>query len=137
MKLSELSMDAMLTVRHRDDGNISVMSKEDFLNSAYFLDYPVEPFPKITLAQKSVVRFDLYSVLEMLGEDETYEDWLSNVWYDLKRSQIDLDTFDAEMTRIMEANPTYWEGEPIEVDIEICTEGEPKNHDVSRYRKYR
>lgn len=96
MKLSELSMDAMLTVRHRDDGNISVMSKEDFLNSAYF-----------------------------------------NVWYDLKRSQIDLDTFDAEMTRIMEANPTYWEGEPIEVDIEICTEGEPKNHDVSRYRKYR
>lgn len=81
MKLSELSMDAMLTVGHRDDGNIAVMSKEDFLNSAYFLDYPVEPF--------------------------------------------------------MEANPTYWEGEPIEVDIEICTEGEPKNHDVSRYRKYR
>jgi hypothetical protein len=83
-KLSELDMDTMLTVQHQSDGDFSIMTKRDYLDSAEYLDFPVEPLTAVTVAEKTIANFDLYSMLEWIGEDECYEDWAEDVWNTLK-----------------------------------------------------
>jgi hypothetical protein len=116
-KLSELSLETMLTVKHQFDGEMDIMSKKGYLNSAYFLDYPAEPFTTVTVADKTVVRFDIDGIIERLSEDETYEDWEEDVWYDIEHSNIDIKAIEKAFNDIFENNPTYWEGEVVEIDI--------------------
>lgn len=115
-KLSELNNDTMLTVQHRHNGDFSVMSKEDFLDSSYFLDYPVEPFPVVTVAETTVPRVDLESFIEYIGEDETYEGWAEDVCQSILSDPITQD-FLTKLNHIISLHPVYWEGEPVEVDI--------------------
>jgi len=116
IKLSQLPDDTMLTVSHRYDGEIELMDKADFLQSAYFLDYPVEPFPSVTLAVKQVQTFDLYDVIERIGEDDTYEDWDLDVYNDL-RNAPETEAFLNLIHTVFERHPTFWEGKPIEIDM--------------------
>ena len=114
-KLSELPIDTMLTVSTGE----TIMTKEYFLDSAEFLDYPRELFPDVTIAEKTFVTFDLPAIIERLGEDETYEDWETDVWNDIGRSMKKkiIDEAVDELNRIFKNNPTYWEGEPVEIDM--------------------
>lgn len=116
VKLSELASDTLLCVSHRYDAEISLMSKEEFLDSAYSLDYPTDPFPSVTLAMKEIKSFDLWDTIERIGEDDTYEGWDLDVWVDLK----DLPETVAFMQRVkevFEGRPIYWEGKPVEIDM--------------------
>lgn len=116
-KLSELSMDTYITVESNSSGDAEVMTKADFLESSYFLDYPVEKFPKITVAEKTCVKFDLFDAVEHLGFDETHERWLEDVCYDITKSDIDVKLLESKMNEIFKNNPTYWDGEPVDIDM--------------------
>lgn len=50
IKLSELPDDTMLVVESSYNGDLEVMTKSEFLDSAYYLDYSTEPSPSVTLA---------------------------------------------------------------------------------------
>lgn len=115
-KLSELSNDTLLTVKQRLGGDFSVMSKKGFLDSYYFLDYQTEPFPNITIAEPFYAKFDLYNWLVYVGEDHCYEGWVEDV---CERLAIEPETkaFIDRVDQIFRAYPTYYEGEPVEVDI--------------------
>lgn len=117
IKLSELGMDTMLTVQHQNDGDMDVMTKQDYLDSAYFLDYPVEPFTAVTVAAKSIVKFNLYDTLHHAGEDEMYEDWYDDVVNALEAFGPEIDTLTTKINKVLANNPTWWEGEPVEIDM--------------------
>lgn len=123
-KLSELSMETMLCVEHQNDGDFDVMSKEDYLNSGQFLDYPVEPFTAVCLACKQVKRFDLWDYIEYTGEDDTYDGWDFDVYNDVKDTDVTLE-FINQMNDAFNRNPTYWEGEKVEVDMVPSSPQEP------------
>ena len=116
IKLSELKNDTMLCVEDRYDGEFSVMSKEDFLESSYFFDYPVEPFPSVKLADKEIKTFDLWDAIERIGEDDTYEGWDEEVYYALKDLPATVE-FLQRIKKVFENHPVYWEGKPVEIDI--------------------
>lgn len=105
-------MDAILTVGN----DIKIMDKEEFLESPFFLDYPIEPFPTVTLAEKTVQKFDLYDVLEYIGQGDVYDCWESDVYMDLK-DQPETLAFLKLVEEVFECRATYWEGEQIEIDM--------------------
>ena len=115
-KLSEISNDTMITVEHRYDGDFEVMSKADFLESAYFLDFPVEPFPMITIADAVRARFSLSDAIETLS-DEMHEDWFSDVGYALAEA-LNIKEIEKKINDILDEYPTYYQGETINIDIE-------------------
>lgn len=114
-KLSELPNDAMLCIEHRNDGDIEAMSKEDFLDSAYYLDYPAEPYPIVTVAESQTQMFSLDSIIEMMA-DEMHEDWDMDVLYEL-REIPNIAEFEAMINKVLSEYPAYFEGEIIEIDI--------------------
>lgn len=116
-KLSELSDDTMLCVEHNYDGDIQVMTKEEFLDSAYYLDYPVEPFPIVTIADKSIQTFDLGDIIYNMA-DEMHEDWDDDVICELKGT-AGIAEFEALINEILERHPTYYEGEEVKIDTQI------------------
>lgn len=116
IKLSELNAEDYLTVQHVYDGDFSVMTKEEFMESSYYLDYPKEPFPKVTKAIETTVYFNLYDIIKSLGDDEAYEDWIYDVWVDIC-SSLDVWKINKTIKKIFTAHPSYWEGEDIEIDI--------------------
>lgn len=127
IKLSQLPDNAMLTVSHRYDGEIELMDKADFLQSSYFLDYPVEPFPSVTLADKQIQTFDLFDVIERIGEDDTYEGWDLDVYNDI-RNAPETEAFLNLIRMVFERHPTFWEGNPVEIDMVPGERG--KEHEV-------
>lgn len=116
VKLSELSYKTLLCVSHRYDGEIQLMSKAEFLDSAYFLDYPTDPFPSVTLASKEIKKFDLWDTIERMGEDDTYEGWDLDVYNDLKALPETV-AFMQRVKEVFEGHPIYWEGKPVEIDM--------------------
>lgn len=132
IKLSELPMDAMLTVTPRRCCDLRIMDKTDFLASAYFLDGANDPEcgVTVTLAEKAVEKFNLWDAIERIGEDTTYEGWDQDVYNALK-NQPETIAFLALVKQVFEGHPTYWEGEPVEVDME--PEPVPEVFDVPDY----
>lgn len=117
IKLSELNDEDFLTVKHVYDNDFSVMTKEEFMESSYYLDYPKEPFPKVTKAIESTAYFDLYDAIKSIDYDEDmYEDWIYDVWNDIC-SSLDVVKINKTIKEIFTAHPSYWEGEDIEIDI--------------------
>lgn len=114
-KLSELSNDIMLCVANNYDGDIQVMSKEEFLDSAYYLDYPVEPFPTVTIGDIVTQRFDLGNIIYNMSDD-MYEDWDDDVMCELKGTE-GIAEFELLINKILERHPTYYEGEKVEIDM--------------------
>ena len=98
IKLSELNAEDYLTVQHVYDGDFEVMTKEEFMESSYYLDYPKEPFPKVTKAIETTVYFNL------------------DVWDDIC-SSLDVWKINKTIKNIFTAHSSYWEGEDIEIDI--------------------
>lgn len=120
IKLSTLPNNAMLTISPNSycGCDLLIMDKGDFLQSAYFCDGINDPEygAKVTLAQKTVEKFILQDIIERLGEDATYEDWDLDVYNDLK-DQPETAAFLALIKQVFERHPTYWEGEPVEIDM--------------------
>lgn len=64
------------------------MSKEDYLKSSYFLDFPVEPFTRVTIA------------------------------HDLNKIQPEITEFQEKINKILVSHPTYWESsQVVEIDM--------------------
>ena len=116
IKLSTLRSDTLLCVGNNYDGELRVMDKAEFLESAYFLDYPVEPFPEVRLADPCVSTFDLRKTIERIGEDDTYEGWDEDV-YDSLKNEPETKAFLELVKRTFEAHPTYYEGKLVEIDM--------------------
>lgn len=114
-KLSELSDEIMLCVESRYDGDIEVMSKKDFLDSSYYLDFPAEPFPKVTIGDRSTKQFDLQHIIYEMS-DEMYEDWDEDVWGELKAT-LNVVELEATINAVLDRYPTYFEGEEVAIDI--------------------
>ena len=119
-KLSELSGDTMLTVRDSHySTDFSIMDKDEFLQSHYFLDYTPSPTNngiEVTVADITTAKFDLLNYLEYIGEDECYEGWCDDV-YDSIMAEPATKEFIERVNAIFGSHPTYWEGEPVEIDI--------------------
>lgn len=116
IKLSTLPSNAMLTVQPTGE-DLRIMDKEEFLQSAYFYDGD-EGLPyAVTLAEKTTLKPDLWNWVEYLGDGETYEDWDLDVYNDLK-DQPATKAFLSLFKEVCERHPTYWEGEPVEVDMQ-------------------
>lgn len=117
-KLSELSNDTWLTVAYQDDSEFKVMTKEDFINDGYLRECKTEPL-RVTVADITIVKFDLNYAIENAGEDETYENWYDDVMNAIDK--IDgIDGFINKIDDILKNHPTYWETDDIvEIDIEL------------------
>lgn len=115
-KLSELANNTTLCV---DGGDLRVMDKADFLESAYFLDYPVYPFPEVTVAVPETKTFDtrdLASFLENFGEDDTYEGWAEDV-YDAIKDAPETEAFLRILNAAFASHITYYKGHPVDIDM--------------------
>lgn len=113
IKLSELPDDTMLIV---DSSYLEVMTKSEFLDSAYYLDYPTEPFPSVKLATKKVLSFDLYEAINRIGEDDSYEGWTDEVYEALIKNPATT-AFLERVRTVLEHHPMFEEGKPVEVDM--------------------
>lgn len=113
-KLSELPDNTMLCVGDGYYDDISVMEKSDFLESDY--DSPAGSLPEVTLAERQVAAFDLKDILEYIGEDDMYEDWVDHV-YDSLRDQPETLAFLDLVKRTFDAHPTYYKGKLVEIDM--------------------
>lgn len=119
--LSELSDDILLTVAHRNDGDFEVMSKEEFLNSSYFLDMDKDYTPEVTIADAEVKKMNDQVLCEMIntyGYDDTYEDWEEDIVNYLnvcgyKEKIIEM------LKEAFDHYPIYWEGEKVNIDVWI------------------
>lgn len=116
IKLSTLPDNAMLTILP-SGSDLRIMDKEEFLQSAYFLDGDAGEAYRVTLADKTTQKPNLWDFVERLGDGETYEDWDLDVYNDIK-DQPETQAFMALMKEACDRHPTYWEGEPVEVDME-------------------
>lgn len=116
-KLSELDKDTMLTVRKEEWQDISVMPVEDFINEYKEL-YSNLPNLQVTVADITVVDFNISNILEYLADGETYEDWVLDVEYEMMNSDVPFVDFINAIQEIFNNHPTYWEGEKVLVDID-------------------
>lgn len=106
-KLSDLKDDILLYVTPKGyDG--TVMDKEEFLQSSYYLD---RDDVEVAIAKETSASFDLYCALECL-EDDMHEDWLGNVMNaipDDVRERIE-----TEINSYLDKEPTYYPGEAVD-----------------------
>ena len=118
-KLSELANNTMLCVGNGYNGDLKVMDKSDFLESAEFLDYPIEPFPEVTVAVPEIKTFDtrdLASFIENLGEDDTYEGWAEDVYNTIKDAP-ETEAFLRVLNAAFASHITYYEGHHVDIDM--------------------
>lgn len=118
-KLSELANNTMLCVGNGYNGDLRVMDKSDFLESAEFLDYPIEPFPEVTVAVPEIKTFDtrdLASFIENLGEDDTYEGWAEDVYNAIKDTP-ETEAFLRVLNAAFASHITYYEGHHVDIDM--------------------
>jgi len=111
IKLSELSNDTMICL---DNGDISVMSKEEFINSSYYIDRDTDECPEVYTAKLTTIKFDVEEWVNHLGEDETYEDWVEDMCYSIGEENIKL--IEGIMNKASEKNPIYWEDKKIDIN---------------------
>lgn len=116
VKLSELPMNAYLTVRNTSFNEFSIMDKEDFLNDAAFLDSLTTPCPEVTLAEKTYCDFNLNWIIDIIGDGETYDGWAEDVLYDIMHSP-ETEPFLKMVKEVFERHPTYWEGQLVDIDM--------------------
>lgn len=118
-KLSELANNTVLCVENNYDGELRIMDKAEFLDSAYFLDYPIEPFPDVTVAVPEIKTFntrDLASFIENLGEDDTYEGWAEDV-YDTIKNSPETEAFLRILNTAFASHITYYEDLHVDIDM--------------------
>lgn len=106
-KLSEIDDDTLLTVTPKGyDG--TVMDKEEFMQSSYYID---RDEVDVAIAEETFASFSLYYALECL-EDDMHEDWLSNVMSAIPKDVRE--RIEAEINSYLDKEPTYYPGEAVD-----------------------
>lgn len=110
-KLSELSNDILLCV---EIDEIYVMSKEEYMDSTFYLDRDTEDNEdiRVCIANPVYATFDLQYALEAL-EDEMYEDWLDDVLGDIPNEEKE--SIEKSINMFLHARPSYATGEEVDV----------------------
>lgn len=109
-KLSELSNDTMLIVGN----DLVVMTKEEFLDSSYFLDCEDVT---VTIGDKSVEKFTFSQMIEEKAENN-HEDWDEAINRDITSEKWEvLRKAEKLINEIFEGSPTYWEGEKVDIEL--------------------
>lgn len=114
VKLSELPMDTMLTVKWHGCSDNVLMDKADLLHPDYFPAWDTG-IPYVTVARKEVKIFCLRSILEDMGYD-AYEGWDFETYEDIMNYPETM-AFLKNMKDVLDNRPIYWEGEEVEIDI--------------------
>lgn len=110
-KLSELAGDTVIIV---GDVECGVMTKDDFLQSADYLDgNEVE----LWVADIKPELFSWDAIIEWMEEDGQYEGWAGEVLRAIDKSP-ELQAAEKVMNEIFAKYPTCWEGEEIENDMQ-------------------
>jgi hypothetical protein len=108
IKLSELPMDTMLVIED------VAMTKEQYLDSAYYLDCEDV---KIYVGEPSFANFSWDDEIERESE-EMYEDWQDHILSDITKAEWEvLKKAEEIINKAYADRPTYWEGKPVEVDM--------------------
>lgn len=118
IKLSELSNDTMLCLSYSNRDSDIVMDKADFLESTHFYDI-LSNCTGVYIAVPDVKKFtknDIFNFIEWIGEDDTFEDWDERVYNDIKELP-ETAAFVGVMNEAFKKNITWFEGEPVEVDV--------------------
>lgn len=111
IKLSKLKNDDMLLV-----GECDVMSKEDFINEIQ--EHEGKEVYTTTQHKANVDARDmLESALECEANDNMYDDWLNDVLYDIRDS--DIEKLQAIVDDILSrsANISYQADKEVEIDV--------------------
>lgn len=117
-KLSELDYDAMLIVKIEDEA-IGVISKEGFCADYLPFTNNKEEDISVALGVKEVATIDFDAILEELSNDMgMHEDWKENVSCELEET-IGLRSLESKIQKVFDNNPTYFEGEAVEIDM-VC-----------------
>jgi len=111
VKLSELSNDTMICL---DNGDITVMSKEEFMNSFYYIDRDTDECPEVYTTEITNIKFDAKDWINYSGQDETYEDWEQDMYYSIGEENIKL--IENIMNKTSEKYPIYWKDQKIDIN---------------------
>ena len=112
-KLDEINNDEMLIVC--SSSSLPVMTKEDFLDSTYYLDGEA---CEVCLAEKDYAKFNWDEVFERM-EEEQYEDWSDDFESDLSTEDWEiLNKAQEIIENAIKKNPTYWESNNIVYKVE-------------------
>lgn len=113
-KLSELENDVMLVVGDK------AMTKEEFFDSSEYFDiFPddKETYPKVFIGDETVAIFDFESIIENESEymSEDWDEIIKNKFTSDELSKIE--EVEAIINKVFKATPSYYEGEPVEIDV--------------------
>lgn len=116
MNISEVAPDTLLFIDPKE-GDSFILSKEDFLDSRWYLDRDKPEYSKtiVSLAVKSVMTFDLFDYLDYLSEYDTYEGWKDDVYPEIYNSK-EYEDFKQLLQKVFESHPSYTEGKLITLD---------------------
>lgn len=64
--LSNLPDDALLQIHYDGWYGLNTMTKEDFLKSQYFRNFPERDFPNVKLMRKKAIEFDFIEYIESI-----------------------------------------------------------------------
>ena len=95
-------------------GDPLVMTKEEFLQSDEWADYPLN-IRDISIATSEVMPFDLKEYIDQIGED-AYEDWNEQVWDSIKDT-LETKAFLELINKTFATHKIYYPGTSILIDV--------------------
>lgn len=116
VNISEVAPGTLLFIDPKE-GDSFILSKEDFLDSRWYLDRNEPEYSKtiVSLAVKSVMTFDLFDYLDYLAEYDTYEGWKDDVYPEIYNSK-EYEDFKQLIQKVFESHPSYFDGKLITLD---------------------
>ena len=114
-KLSELQKDTILTVKPSGE-DMQIMSVAGFcdnLESGYYDEDDIRTIT-VTVADRWICEFSWEDVIENYA-DEMHEDWYDCVMPDLMQ-KFDMDEVEKIINEVFSENPTYYEGEVVDIE---------------------
>lgn len=114
-KLSELPEGIVLVIC-KNGSDLEVTTKKELLEDLEYFRSNVNSGIKVSIGDKTVAGFSFESAVEEASQ-EMYEDWTQDVWYEIEKLNIDLETIEAAIQKVFDEHPTYYEGEEVEIDM--------------------
>ena len=110
---SKLHNDELLFIE-KFHGEPLVISKEDFLLSDEWADYPYN-IRSVSIADFEIIQFDLKDIIDQLGE-YAYEDWNEQVWDSIENAP-ETKAFLELVKKTFECHKVYYPSKAILIDI--------------------
>lgn len=123
-KLSQLSSNTLLLVETLEMFELRLMSKDEFLEAREYREATKDRTlcPDVWIAEENTPQFRVREWLSIIDDTGSVpEDWKDDVLHDL--TDEDISAVESIMNKAINENPTYMEGESVEIDIWPENEG--------------